>query len=183
MRSYEERAKDFIKEVFPYIDGCVNPHDARENIYDYNKEHGRKVRVSNGIARIALITSDYVVKFDYDPSEVENVGGGEAEVSLYAQAERDGFAYLFAKVTRYVYRGRRFYIMPLIRGISENNCWYYADYFMTDEERKWCDNHNLTDLHCNNYGFRKGHVCIVDYACTNSYNSNCTSSYSSRSSW
>ena len=35
---------------------------------------------------------------------------------------------------------------------------------MTDEEIEWCDDHHLTDLHCNNYGFRHGKVCIVDYA-------------------
>lgn len=166
MRSYEERAKDFIKEVFPYIEKCGKPHEVQYHIREYNTQKNRKVRVNNGIARIALITSDYVVKFDYDATQVACVGGGEAEVRLYAQAEHDGFAYLFAKVTRYEYSGRRFYIMPRIYGISDSNCWYYADHFMTNEERAWCDNHNLSDLHCNNYGFRKGKVCIVDYACT-----------------
>jgi hypothetical protein len=181
MRSYEERAKDFIKEVFPYIEECERPHEVQNRIMEYNARNSRKVRVNHGIARIALITSDYVVKFDYDPDEVACVGGGEAEVRLYAQAEHDGFAYLFAKVTRYEYSGRRFYIMPRIYGISESN-WYCADHFMTDEERAWCDSHNLSDLHCNNYGFRKGKVCIVDYACTCEETYSCSSSYHSSSS-
>ena len=166
MRSYEERAKDFIKAIFPYLnDEWNDPYDVSCNVDVFNEEHNRKVVMHHGIARIALITSDYVVKFDYDPDEVSVVGGGEAEVRLYALAEQDGFAHLFAKVTRYEYNGRRFYIMPRIRGISESN-WYYADHFMTEEEREWCDMHSLSDLHCNNYGFRNGHVCIVDYACT-----------------
>ena len=151
--------------MFPYIENCTYPYEVKNIIGYYNMNMHRKVRVSNGIARIALITSDYVVKFDYDPDEVACVGGGEAEVSLYAQAERDGFAYLFAKITRYEYSDRQFYIMPRIYGINESN-WHYADYFMTDEERAWCDSHNLSDLHCKNYGFRKGKVCIVDYACS-----------------
>ena len=181
MRSYEERAKDFIQEVFPYISKSLSPYETRWSIDDFNAEHNRKVIVSNGIARIALITSDYVVKFDYDPDNVKEVGGGEAEISMYAEAERDGFAYLFAKVTRYEYHGRKFYIMPRINGISDEN-YHYAEHYMTETERKWCRQHHLTDLHCNNYGFRNGHVCVVDYACT--YDSDeCSYSYSSYSSY
>lgn len=170
MRNYEERAKDFIKEVFPFIEECKDPWAVRYSIENFNGLRSRKVQVRNGIARIALITSDYVVKFDYDPEEVAVVGGGEAEVALYAEAEQDGFAYLFAKVTRYEYNGRKFYIMPRIRGIRHS--WNHAEDYMTREECYWCDQHNLSDLHCNNYGFRNGHVCIIDYAC----NMNCTSS-------
>ena len=36
---------------------------------------------------------------------------------------------------------------------------------MTDEENDWCDEHSLSDLHGNNYGFRNGKICIIDYAC------------------
>lgn len=165
MRSYVERAIDFIKQIYPYIEDDFAPWDVQKSVAVFNAEHHRRVRVNHGIARVAMITSDYVVKFDYDHEEVSVVGGGEAEVRLYAIAEQEGFAYLFAKVTRYTYCGRCFYIMPLIRGINESN-WFHADHFMTDEERDWCDKHNLSDLHCNNYGFRHGRVCIVDYACT-----------------
>ena len=164
MRNYEERAIDFIQQIYPYIVGEMTPWGVRASVKTFNAKYNRKVQVNHGIARIAMITSDYVVKFDYDPYEVAVVGGGEAEIRMYEIAKREGYAYLFAKVTRYEYCGRRFYIMPRIRGISENN-WYHADHFMTDEENDWCDRHNLSDLHCNNYGFRNGKVCIVDYAC------------------
>ena len=163
MRTYEERAKDFIKEVFPCIES-MNVWTIRDEIQIYNRANSRKVKVSNGCARIALITSDYVVKFDYDKEEVESIGGCENEIKLYAVAEAEGFAYMFAKITRYEYKGRKFYIMPRVRGIDPDGYWY-ADHYMSDEERDFCDRHYITDLHCNNFGFRNGRVCIVDYAC------------------
>lgn len=166
MRSYIERAKDFVKEIYPYLERANFECWATMNIVrQYNADHTRAVKFAHGIARVALITSDYVVKFDYDEDEVACVGGGEAEMEFYAMAKAEGFAYLFAEVTRFFYGEKYFYIMPRIRGISEEN-YYHADHFMTDEERAWCDRHNLSDLHCNNYGFRNGKVCIVDYACS-----------------
>lgn len=165
MRSYIERAKDFVKEVYPYLeDANFDRWDTKVMMRIFNAKFSRRVKVANGIARVALITSDYVVKFDYDEYEVATVGGGEAEVEFYSIAKAEGYAYLFAEVTRFAYGKKVFYIMPRIRGISEEN-YYHADHFMTDDEREWCDRHHLSDLHCNNYGFRNGKVCIVDYAC------------------
>ena len=167
MRNYEERAKDFIKEIFPYIENCDAPFEALNSVKKFNATHNRNVIVRHGIARIALITSDYVVKFNYDPYEVEAVGGGEEEVELYAHAVHDGFDYMFAKVSRYVYRDHSFYIMPRIYGIgSSHKC---AEHYMTIEEREWCERYQLGDLHCNNFGFRNGQICIVDYACRERY--------------
>lgn len=165
MRTYIERAQDFIEEISPYIGDWNDVYNISYDVDDFNKEKHRKVIMRHGIARIALITSDYVVKYDFDEEECEVVGGCENEVQLYSQAVKDGFDYLFAEITRYYHNGRNFYIMPRIRGINENN-FYHADYYMTDEENRWCDDHNLSDLHCNNYGFRRGKVCIIDYACS-----------------
>jgi len=163
MRNYEERAKDFIQQVFSYLEGCEDVWDFRSAIQRFNEDYRRNVSVKNGIARVALITSDYVVKFNYDSDCVEDVGGCEEEIRLYADAEREGFAYLLAKITRYDYEGVSFYIMPRVRGFR--NRWMNAEYFMTHAERVWCETHHLYDLHCGNYGFRNGHVCLVDYAC------------------
>ena len=164
MKSYEERAKKFIQQVFPYIEDCEDEYDTKECIYHFNVDFNRNVKVANGLSRIALITSDYVVKWDYDMDEINRIGGCEDEIYLYAEAEKDGFDYLFAKITRYEYNDRKFYIMPRIRGINGRS-WNYARDYMTEEEKKWCNKYNLTDLHSNNYGFRSGHVCIIDYAC------------------
>jgi hypothetical protein len=169
MRSYVDRAKDFIEQVFPYIDPCQNPRDARQRILMFNANFNRKVIVSSGLSRIALITSDYVVKFDYDPEEVECIGGCENEIEIYAHATEEGFEYLFAKLTPYTYNNRTFYIMPRIYGIGRGQ--NYAEHYMTHEERNFCRKYRISDLHFNNYGFRNGHVCLVDYACHLSYES------------
>ena len=165
MRNYIERAKDFVEQIYPFLaEGDFTPFDVIDEVEEFNAQYNRKVIMRHGISRVALITSDYVVKFDFDPDEVECVGGCENEIELYAQAKRDGFAYLLAEITRFEYHDRRFYIMPRIRGINGDN-WYHADHYMTDAERDWCDRMNLSDLHCNNYGFRNGKVCLIDYAC------------------
>lgn len=164
MRTYEERAKDFVKMIFPLIDDCQDVWDYKEAVAMFNRVYTRKVRCMNGIARVAFISSDYVVKLEYDEYEVESVGGGENEIEVYNIAKREGFAYLFAKISRYEYKGKCFYIMPRIYGIGKHR-YCHADEFMTDEENDFCDKLHISDLHYNNYGFRNGHVCIVDYAC------------------
>lgn len=169
MRSYIERAKDFIEQVYPYISECYNPWDMRNLIKNFNKTFDRKVIVSNGLSRIALITSDYVVKFDYDLDEVDNIGGCNNEVELYKTAKREGFAYMFAEITPYFYHNRMFYIMPRIRGIGSGRM--YAENYMDYPERHFCERYHITDLHSNNYGFRNNKICLVDYACHLSYDS------------
>jgi hypothetical protein len=108
-----------------------------------------------------MITSDYVVKIDYDPRAIKRWGGCEEEMRLYAQAKADGFDYLFAKITRYEYEGYTFYIMPRIKGIGkyEDDAWKYMSYAEWD----WCHKHRLCDLHSFNYGWRNGQVCLIDY--------------------
>lgn len=165
MNSYEERAKKFIQKVYPFIEDDYEPDDVKDSIDDFNFQYNRHVIVKHGIARTALITSDYVVKFDYDESEVAYVGGCEEEMTFYTRAEADGFGYLFAKISRYQYNERTFYIMPRVYGIKPNS-YEYAQHYMSRAERNWCSDMGLQDLHCNNYGFRNGHVCIFDYACT-----------------
>ena len=163
MRNYVERAKDFIAEVFPYIENHLDsPWALRNHIRQYNADYTRHVLVANGSARVALITSDYVIKWDYDDDSAEEIGGCRNEVYLYDLALKDGFAYLFAEITPFSFNGHDFYIMPRIRYINDNNGrgWNY----MTDKERVWCEAHYLVDLHCNNFGFRNGKICIVDYA-------------------
>lgn len=164
--NYEVRAQKFIHKIFPIIKDIMNdPYEVEDAIDLFNVTHHRNIRVHYGDARIALLTSDYVVKYTYDPETEFEIGGGENEMELYAQAVRDGYAHLFAEIGRYNYKGISFYIMPRIKHIGEyRNLYKHADFFMTDDEANWCEEHHLTDLHCNNYGFRNGKVCIVDYA-------------------
>lgn len=167
MRNYEERAKDFIKEIFPYIANYMeSPWSMRHCIKEFNQEKSRNVKMRAGCARIALLTSDYVVKFDYDKEEAGAIGGCANEVYMYDIAEREGFAYLFAKITHVIYQNHDFYIMPRIEGVDDCNgsAWHH----MTATEAKWCRDHSITDLHDGNYGFRDNHVCIFDYGYINS---------------
>ena len=165
MRSYEERAKDFIKEIFPYIhDYMGSPWCMHEVVDQFNKEHSRHVQMRSGCARIALLTSDYVVKFDYDEDTVDEIGGCLNEMYMYDIAEREGYAYLFAKITHVTYQDRDFFIMPRIRTDEVyGSAWHH----LTDAEASWCHKHSITDLHSGNYGFRNGHVCIFDYGYIN----------------
>lgn len=159
--SYEVRAKRFIQQIFPYLEGC-DTHFYREGaLWAFNMDHHRKVMYSHGMTRYALITSDYVVKVNYDEDNVKQFGGGEEEIEFYEEAKKDGMEYLFAKITPYEYSGMTFYIMPRIKGIGKSfhDAWYY----MTQEECDWCSDHELYDLHCENYGWKDGHIVIFDY--------------------
>ena len=164
--SYEERARAFIHQIFPFIvDRIFDIYWVQKAVADFNIKYHRNVKVCYGDARIALITSDYVIKYDYDNEIIEDIGGCEQERELYEQAVQDGFDYLFAKTTRYDYNCISFYIMPRINGVGKYGKQYrHADSFMTTEELAWCDDHKLVDLHWQNYGFRNGKVCIIDYA-------------------
>ena len=156
---YEIRAQKFIRQIFPYLDGLTDHDDRWYAVYAFNLDHHRKVSYSHGMSRYALITSDYVVKVDYKETQF---GCCEDEIDLYTEAEMDGFDYLFAKITRYTYQGVNFYIMPRIYGIERKE--YDADWYMSEEEKDWCYNHDLCDLHNENYGWKNGHVVIFDYA-------------------
>lgn len=161
--SYEVRAQRFVREIFPFLMDCVNCYDYEKATYNYMIEHPtRNVGFAHGLTRVALITSDYVVKIDYNEEQVARFGGGEKEIAFYAMAEREGMAHLFAKITRYDFCGRTFYIMPRVKGVSEER-WEDAWCYMTEEEADWCLDHNLYDLHARNYGLHKGKVTIIDY--------------------
>lgn len=164
--SYETRAQKFIQQIYPYIQYCTSYRDFYEQIECFNYKNKRHVAMSYGLTRIAFITSDYVIKINW-AKHSENFrlfGDCESEIDLYAQAEQDGFEYLFAKIERYEYMEHVFYIMPRIYGIgrkSEN-----AQYFMSEEEKNWLDKYNVEDLHYQNYGWKDDHVVIIDYACS-----------------
>ena len=157
---YEVRAQKFIRQIFPYLEGCRNDHSDREYaVWTFNRDHNRKVMYEHGMTRYALITADYVVKVDY---ACTRWGNSEDEMELYEEAVQDGFEYLFAKISRYLYQDMAFYIMPRIHGIGSK--FYDADEYMTASEVNWCCDHGLCDLHNQNYGWQDGHVVIFDYA-------------------
>lgn len=161
---YRVRARRFLETIYPLLDGCWgSPNECRRIMYQYNRQKSRKVIVCNGISRIAIITSDYVIKFDYNEYEVIRVGGCESEVKFYQFAKKEGFGYMFAEITPFEYMGRTFYIMPRINGIGRKE-YCYAEEFFEGEERDFLDRY-LHDLHDENYGWFNHTPVIFDYAC------------------
>ena len=161
MSSYEIRAIKFIHQVYSYINNCSTVGEYEASIRVYNAQHHRHVHCDAGSARIALITSDYVIKLNYNPYKVKEWGGCEQELKLYNQAFKDGFDYLLAKIKPYYYKGQVFYIMPRIHNIAKT--FYDADYYMTAQEYNWCKSVELHDLHRYNYGWKNRHIVIIDY--------------------
>ena len=95
---YTVRAQKFLEEIFPVIEKFLgDPEDLADALFDYCDKKHERVQVRNGVSRWAVIRSDYVIKYDYN----EDCWAGNCpdEVRKYAQAEKDGYAYLFAKIT------------------------------------------------------------------------------------
>lgn len=165
--SYEYNAQIFIKRYFSCLTAMINiMHKPRERRSIANKiqeefytMYHRKVLIHYGISRLAFITSNYVIKIDYSD---EGFGTSEDELMLYELAQQDGYAYLFAKPTKFEYNNITFYIMPRVYGIKGSH--YDAEHYMTDDELHWCSKHNLSDLHNGNFGLSHHKITIFDYA-------------------
>lgn len=159
--SYIIRAQKFMEMLFPYIcDYIYKPYMVEDAVERFNLIKHRKVQVEHGSCRIALITSDYVIKWDYSSRGVRNFGGCENEYEMYQTALEDGYDYLFAAITPISINNMIFYCMPRVYGIGDEDratTW-------TSDELRYIDNH-VNDLHEYNYGFKGGKTIIIDYAC------------------
>ena len=157
--SYEVRAMKFAAKLAKLFENC---HSLRDYIYvinHYNETHVIKLKYNHGISRIAIIRSDYVIKFDY--GEECDFGNCASEGRIYAQAVEDGMEHLLAKTTVFSLHGHSGCVMPRVKGINSRHK-YWCDY-CTDEEYYWLRGH-VYDLHRGNVGYRNGKVCIIDYA-------------------
>lgn len=159
MRSYEERAQDFIKELFPYIQKCKTLLDYQLAILDYNVENNRRVHCCHGATRVCFITSDYCVKIDRDTPQLNDFGGCHDEYAMFHEASRDGMEEIFCPIHQYVYNRHYFYIMPKATCIGRGRL--YSG-FNRDEMDYLCD--HVYDLHAYNVGKYNGRSVIVDYA-------------------
>lgn len=164
--NYEVRAQRFVEQFFGSITEDIpnmNYHDFKLHTAYFNHSRSRKVTFKYGLARYAFITSDYVVKMDYSSLGVLCYGGCENEMKVYALAVHDGYEHLFAKISRYTYKGINFYIMPRVDGKrcdEEENAYEY----MTEGEQDWCERKGLADLHCDNFKLVNNKPIIFDYA-------------------
>lgn len=163
--TYEERGIKFAKVLARLFEDCYYLSDFKKVIKAYNDCHKRKLRYSNGVSRIVIIRSDYVIKFDYKNRERAwangRAGNCETEAQVYDMAEQAGMAYLLAKPTLLYINGLTCTVMPRVNGVgNDDKCWQRT---CTDYEREWLYD-NINDLHYNNVGYRRGKVCIIDYA-------------------
>ena len=163
---YRVRATHFLNSILPYIgDVLTDIDEVEERVGNYNRDRSRKVKVSWGSARIALITSDYVVKWDYDTDCAEEIGGCADEYDAYMRAKSEGFAYLLAETTLIVVNNTVFSIMPRINNIGPAHHKGEIDDYLTPDEYKWILQFNK-DIHHYNWGIRHGKACVIDYAMT-----------------
>ena len=163
---YRVRAERFLRSVFPYIQNVLCDENAvKDVIADYNRHHSRNVEVAYGSARIALITSDYVVKWDYDEECVAEIGGCMKEWEVYRHACDAGMSHLFAESTLIDYCGVTFEIMPRVRAVGPTHHKYDFLYMISAAEETWLrENGILYDLHHRNWGIMRNKPVIVDYA-------------------
>lgn len=165
--SYVERAKVFIEAIYPYIeDGMKYTLRVRDAIKRFNTLCHRRVIMSSGMSRIALITSDYVIKWDYTQNTF--YGTCETEYQLYNEHKDDDLSYLLAPIVRYTTHGVNFYIMPRVFKIAEKiDDDLEIEEYLDDDERNYLFNDlALNDIHSGNWGFNRGSETpmIFDYA-------------------
>lgn len=166
MRTYEERAMDFIKELYE-VKGkntFEKNYGVRHIVAEYLSLHPRRrVKVEEGAARTAIITSDYVIKIDTGCTDT--YGGCEEEMEFYDYACDNGMEHLLAKPTRFCYKRMVFYIYPrasVLASMKHSRRWYNE---LTYNEQSFVD--EICDLHAGNIGFLHGRLCIIDYAMNN----------------
>ena len=163
MSTYLERAMKFSNVLAELFEGCRYLNDFQKAITDYNHNHARPIKWDNGVSRIVIMRSDYVIKFDYENTNpyYHRFGNCTSEKEIYDTAVKDHMEHLLAETTICHSHGMTFSIMPCIKGVGiKSRVW--CDY-CSRAEAEWIWD-NIGDIHCWNVGYRNGKVCIIDYA-------------------
>lgn len=160
--NYIVRATKFMESFYPYmrkyrIDLAVNR---------FNEEHHRVVRLCSGSVRHVLVTSDYVVKWNYHNGNSKCFGGCHEEYLRYQQIKNGEYSYLFAVITPIRVKGRIFYVMPRISRLAEEDE-YIEDVLNSEELEYIFDILGIGDIHNENWGYLHNQPIIIDYACGN----------------
>ena len=87
-KSYINRAQKFIKDLFPFIEDFSTLSEIKYAVQRFNEIKHRKVEVMSGSVRVVFITSDYVVKMNYDDENAEYWGGNCEEANMYQRMEQ-----------------------------------------------------------------------------------------------
>lgn len=164
--SWEVRAERFARSIYPYIARYVSQgRSLMDAVYtavlNYNADKHRNVRVSSGACRVCLITSDYVIKMDYNRRNCSDFGGCYDEYNTYLEVTSDGYGHLLAECSWIHIDGAHidFLAMERVRGVGKTRVTNW-----TEEEERYIRRH-IGDLHRYNYGRKNGRGVIIDYAC------------------
>lgn len=159
--SYIDRARKFITEIYPLIDDRTSWGNVNSAVRKFNNIKHRNVSFFHGAVRFALLTSDYVIKWDWSSKARLEYGGCDKELKRWREYEKTPYSYMFAPITKIRVCGRMWYVMPRIRGESPI---HMARYYMTSDEKDFCFVNGIVDLHCGNFVLKKGKPIIFDYA-------------------
>lgn len=162
--TYEERGLKFATTLAKMFQTCVYLDDFIAVIKDYNISHTRKLVYAHGVSRIVIIRADYVIKFDFVPTGYFSdgrAGNCMSELEAYELAVEDGMEHLLAKPTVREMFGHTFSVMPCINHIGDKERRWWRG--LSLQEEIWLEEH-INDMHDNNVGYRKGKVCVIDYA-------------------
>jgi hypothetical protein len=167
---YETRALKFARVLASLFFDCYTLEDFKGAIEWYNMTHSRKLNYAYGVSRIAVMRADYVIKFNYAPTERWDNGEGRClagdnstEEKMYQRAVRDGYEYLLAKTTTTVINNRVISIMPRIDHVHDEKRDY--SFYLSSDELEWLWE-NITDLHDGNIGYKNGKPVVIDYGWT-----------------
>lgn len=161
--NYIVRAIKFLNKIAPYLNKYNSVYTA---VAAFNYDNRRAVKVGKGAVRYALLTSDYVVKWDYDAGNACTFGGCKEEYEIWKEVKTTEFRDLFAEITPVDVCGKTYYIMPRIDklAIKLHNDDIY-EWLSTEANDYLWDELCLHDLHNENWGLLNGSPVIIDYAC------------------
>lgn len=158
--NYKVRAEKFAHVLVKLFADCEYLEDFEDAVRKYNNTHNHcSMKIAHGVSRIAIIRSDYVIKFQRRKDFQGWAGDSTSERKIYEKAVRDGYDYLLAETTLVNIDGVEVAIMPRVRGIGSSD----YENLTTWNEQEWIES-NIYDLHSGNFGCRNGVICIVDYA-------------------
>lgn len=157
---YRIRAEKFAHVLVKLFENCETLDDFYDAVEEYNHTHRNcNMRIDNGISRVAIMRSDYVIKFHRRADFDSWAGDSYSERRVYEKAVAAGYGHLLAETTLVNIDGVDVAIMPLIKGVGTTNMYDCT----TCKEYDWLRK-NVGDLHKSNYGRRNGKVCVIDYA-------------------
>ena len=157
---YKVRAEKFAHVLVRLFANCKYLEDFEYAVRQYNDTHCHQLKIAHGISRIAIIRSDYVIKFHRRADFEGWAGDNTSERKMYEKAVDDGYDYLLAEINLVNVDDVQVAIMPRIYGIDTT--YHYEDY-LTWDEQEWVEQ-NIGDIHSKNFGIRNNTVCFVDYA-------------------